>query len=656
MNTNIEELYKKKYLKYKAKYLNIQRGGVFTQGRNHPNHYALSGTLPTSMNVGGTAGFMALDDKGNIAVGDTTNNCVKIFDLKTGVIKKIRGSNKEKKYDNVPPTGIAFDEDKIYIGSNSDYTLFGIYNIDDDKPLENSLTAHVSSVAYNNKYVYILGPKKIFVYQQPTFRHGGFLSYWNPDSTIGEEGKNPGQFTDAKSIAFDREGQIVVADTGNNRIQVVKKKIDDLSSKSNLLTPTDVRCIGRLGNGPGEFNNPTDFAFNVHGQIIVADTGNNRVQILDYKTGTPISYCIVVKPIGIVVDGNGRILVSTQKTIQALAYSYFYKFLPQKPLPAHAPQKPLPALPASSPSPPARHASPPSSAIIKPRQAHYYNGINHQDYVTGEVNINFTRVILKLFYDNSMPSISLNMMALDNSKIFVADIKNKILCIDSILGHNDVEIKVIPEKKEKYSTFGVALHTVYISVSDFDNNRVMIYLKNKKSDMNSLYKLINNIELLAPSGVAFDKDENLVVLCKDKEMGRIVILDGNGTIIRGISNMPNNPGSIAFDKDGNLVVTDSENNCIKIFNYITGTLIRQIGNSTYLKFPKSFTLCNDDNFIIIADSGNSGLVFYNYKDVKFIKKIDLKQFNNDGVNDVKIDMSGNILVSTNNHTIYKLVL
>jgi hypothetical protein len=28
MNTNIEELYKKKYLKYKAKYLNIQRGGV----------------------------------------------------------------------------------------------------------------------------------------------------------------------------------------------------------------------------------------------------------------------------------------------------------------------------------------------------------------------------------------------------------------------------------------------------------------------------------------------------------------------------------------------------------------------------------------------------------------------------------------------------
>ena len=27
MNTNIEELYKKKYLKYKAKYLNIQKGG-----------------------------------------------------------------------------------------------------------------------------------------------------------------------------------------------------------------------------------------------------------------------------------------------------------------------------------------------------------------------------------------------------------------------------------------------------------------------------------------------------------------------------------------------------------------------------------------------------------------------------------------------------
>lgn len=41
-------------------------------------------------------------------------------------------------------------------------------------------------------------------------------------------------------------------------------------------------CIGSGGSGPGKFQNPCGFAIdpNREGQLIVADTGNDRVQVM----------------------------------------------------------------------------------------------------------------------------------------------------------------------------------------------------------------------------------------------------------------------------------------------------------------------------------------------------------------------------------------
>jgi hypothetical protein len=312
MNNNIEELYKQKYLKYKAKYLNLQRGGVFTQGRNHPEHYALSGALVSSIDVGGSAGFMALDNKGNIAVVTNVNE-VKIINLQNGVVVKTYTVQSSVNC-------IAFDSNNLYIGNIFWIDYYGYPN-----DMHSRLNVGgCSMLACNSGYIYILAEKNIYVYTKS--------SSSSPQQILQIE--NQDIFFNPVSIAFDRAGNIVVADVGNNCIQVITKKITpDPTKKDQVISlePTDFRSIGSFGKLPGQFYKPTDFAFNLFGQIIVADSVNNRVQILNYDDGIPISFYTVKELKGIVVDGNGRILVSTGNTIQELELKDFVLFPAPKP-------------------------------------------------------------------------------------------------------------------------------------------------------------------------------------------------------------------------------------------------------------------------------------------------------------------------------------
>lgn len=95
-------------------------------------------------------------------------------------------------------------------------------------------------------------------------------------SSIGGAGSEPGQFSDPRGIAIGPNGELVVADTGNNRIQVFTYN-EELSSWGLA------NAFGRRGSASGDFESPTAVAVNSGGYIYVADTGNNRVQIFDSR-------------------------------------------------------------------------------------------------------------------------------------------------------------------------------------------------------------------------------------------------------------------------------------------------------------------------------------------------------------------------------------
>lgn len=87
------------------------------------------------------------------------------------------------------------------------------------------------------------------------------------DSTpLGEPGSGNGQFKDPSDVAFDGAGNIIVADRGNHRIQV-------LSAAGNFIT-----AFGGEGSAPGKFRNPIGVDVDASGNVYVTDLSNNRVQ------------------------------------------------------------------------------------------------------------------------------------------------------------------------------------------------------------------------------------------------------------------------------------------------------------------------------------------------------------------------------------------
>ena len=86
--------------------------------------------------------------------------------------------------------------------------------------------------------------------------------------TIGGPGQGAGQFIQPFGLALDRLGHLYVADSGNNRIQVVDLDGDFITE------------FGSRGWRIGEFDQPTATAINLQRTEIlyVIDTGNSRVQ------------------------------------------------------------------------------------------------------------------------------------------------------------------------------------------------------------------------------------------------------------------------------------------------------------------------------------------------------------------------------------------
>jgi sugar lactone lactonase YvrE len=146
-----------------------------------------------------------------------------------------------------------------------------------------------------------------------------FLTTW------GSTGSGTGGFRNPLGVAVDRSGNVFVADSGNNRIQ----KFDN--NGTFLLTfgwgvanglPAFETCTsgcqaGIAGSGNGQFTGPAAIAIDGSGNVFVADGGNNRIQKFT-NTGTFLTMWGSMGsgagqfngPAGVAVDGNGNIFVA----------------------------------------------------------------------------------------------------------------------------------------------------------------------------------------------------------------------------------------------------------------------------------------------------------------------------------------------------------
>ncbi len=120
----------------------------------------------------------------------------------------------------------------------------------------------------------------------------------------------PGVLSQPRGVAVSPQGEVIVCDFGNNRIQVFGP---DLAFK---------RTWGRQGELPGQFKEPCGVAVAANGEIFVADTWNGRVQVFD----TAGKYLrefgeSLYGPRGIAVDRHGTVFVADTGNNRILRYS-----------------------------------------------------------------------------------------------------------------------------------------------------------------------------------------------------------------------------------------------------------------------------------------------------------------------------------------------
>jgi DNA-binding beta-propeller fold protein YncE len=96
--------------------------------------------------------------------------------------------------------------------------------------------------------------------------------------SFGSKGDGPGQFQTPAGISTDPNGNIYVADTGNNRIQ----KFDH---RGNLL-----KFIGGFGWESEQFQRPVDICAENGLDVFVADYDNNRIERYDKDLNWITSY------------------------------------------------------------------------------------------------------------------------------------------------------------------------------------------------------------------------------------------------------------------------------------------------------------------------------------------------------------------------------
>jgi len=117
------------------------------------------------------------------------------------------------------------------------------------------------------------------------------------------------QFNDGTypmGIARCDNGAYIVADNAKHRVM----RIDGRA--------TIKWTVGTPGNGKDQFNSPCGVAILLDGRVVVADAGNNRLQVLNADTGVVVGTItrndgvVWSLPLGITVDDKGLIYVAEQ--------------------------------------------------------------------------------------------------------------------------------------------------------------------------------------------------------------------------------------------------------------------------------------------------------------------------------------------------------
>jgi sugar lactone lactonase YvrE len=208
----------------------------------------------------------AVDSQGKLYVADQKVGAIFIFTTdETKSVDLIKNSA-HAHFSRI--IGLAMDDsDRLFV---SDPGLKHVLVFNKDHKAEDVVTEGMVdpgglAIDTRNRLLYVADVEldQILVYDADTFK---------PIRKMGTTGKKhelttPGDFSKPTGVAVDQEGNLYVADTYNNRIEIFDADGQFVST------------FGKAGDGPGYFARPKGVAIDGDGHVWVADGQQDRVQV-----------------------------------------------------------------------------------------------------------------------------------------------------------------------------------------------------------------------------------------------------------------------------------------------------------------------------------------------------------------------------------------
>jgi streptogramin lyase len=214
---------------------------------------------------------LAFDSKGDIYAADQAVGAIFIFnpDANSKFNVQMIRHGKEAHFGLI--NGLVIDDnDRLFV---SDDSLHKVIVINPQHQEETSFGADVlvrpggMAIDVENRFLYVVDTASdvVDVFDADTYK---FLR------KIGTPGRkhlltDPGNFALPTNVAVDKEGDVYVTDTLNNRVEIF-----DADGKF-------IRAFGKPGDGPGHFARPKGIAIDSDGHIWVVDAVQQRVQVFD---------------------------------------------------------------------------------------------------------------------------------------------------------------------------------------------------------------------------------------------------------------------------------------------------------------------------------------------------------------------------------------
>jgi sugar lactone lactonase YvrE len=538
---------------------NQYKGGRF----NGNNIKAIEASLNSPSDI-------EIDKDGNLIIVDSHNRCVRKVDFSTGIITGVAGLCRD--------------------GQNSEEQT--------DEDLATKLYLNPTSVTLDEDRLIVTDRERIFSVDPKSNQFFILLDYEQLPSEIWDRGG--GIFLSDSVI--DSEGDLIILDSFNSLLISLDKETKKVSILSNQ------EKLGFGGDGgllkDAVFNEPMSITINTSGNLLIADSLNNRIREVNSKTQ------IVTSIIGngnavnlsskeqqasfeslgsfqnLEVDPQGRLIIADTENHRVLQMDLdlgVISTIVGQGLAGFSGDNDL-AKKALLNFPRDIEVDSDSNIIIADTENHRVRRVDHKTKIISTVAGNGSNTF-NVYYDEDGEEY----YTTDDGKLAteVGTPFPRVITVDSsnnlYVSQRLLVRKVDAESKLISTEIGCCFPTL-IRVADLAVNKEgkLLALNNfftgpKVYGLSQRYPSLFD-QLISPSGMVLDDDENLFisdsakntilkVVPDTKEIIEIIGQSKGGFLGDGESAIDaklQNPVSLALDKRGNLFIADGSNNAIRV--------------------------------------------------------------------------------------------